>query len=152
MEDVIDDLRMTAVEQNRSLFTLCEHLHVSAVVTDPELLHVLQHFNVDLERTAIGTLHYASICDIDKTSGIHMVYEGSKGTVTAIYLPSKNIENLQTISRDQYQGIIFPYQQGVMAIIGLQGEDLSQQKEQIQEALLWKTPGGSTQEASTVRS
>ncbi len=28
-------------------------------------------------------------------------------------------------------------------------EDLSQQKEQIQEALLWNTPGGNTQEAST---
>ena len=127
-------------------------LHVNTVVSDAELLHVLQHFNVDLNRTSIGTLHYASICDIDKTSGIHMVYEGSNGAVTVIYLPGKDVDSLQTISRDQYQGIIFPYQQGVMAIIGLQGEDLSQQKEQIQEALLWNTPGDSTQEASTVRS
>lgn len=39
-----------------------------------------------------------------------------------------------------------------MAIIGLQGEDLSQQKAQIQDALLWNTPGGSSQEASTVHS
>jgi hypothetical protein len=81
-----------------------------------------------------------------------MVYEGSKGAVTVIYLPGKDVDSLQTISRDQYQGILFPYQQGVMAIIGLQGEDLSQQKAQIQDALLWNTPGGSSQEASTVHS
>lgn len=124
-------------------------LHVRTVVTDAELLHVLDHFNVDIERTALGTLHFADVCHIDKTEGIHVVYDGASGPVTVIYLPGKEIKRLQAISRDQFQGIIFPYQQGVMAIIGLMGEDVLQQKKKVEKALLWKAADSGMQKAST---
>ncbi len=124
-------------------------LHVRTVVTDAELLHVLDHFNVDIERSSIGTLHFADVCHIDKTDGIHVVYDGANGPVTAIYLPGKEVKRLQAISRDQFQGIIFPYHEGVMAIIGLMGEDVLQQKDRVEKALLWKTAGGDIHKAST---
>ena len=124
-------------------------LHVRTVVTDAELLHVLDHFNVDIERSSIGTLHFADVCHIDKTDGIHVVYDGASGPVTAIYLPGKEIKRLQAISRDQFQGIIFPYHEGVMAIIGLMGEDVLQQKEKVEKALLWKTADNNIKKAST---
>lgn len=112
-------------------------LHVSTVVSDAELEHVLEHFSVGIERSSIGTLHFADVCDIDKTKGIHFVYDGTSGPVTVIYLPGREVKRLQAISRDQYQGVIFPYQQGVMAVIGLMGEDVMKQKAQVQKALLW---------------
>lgn len=124
-------------------------LHVRTVVTDAELLHVLQHFNVGMERSSVGTLHFAHVCQIDKTDGMHLVYDGANGPVTAIYLPGKEVKRLQAISRDQFQGIIFPHHEGVMAIIGLVGEDVLKQKERIEKALLWKTTGGSMQKASS---
>ena len=124
-------------------------LHVRTVVTDAELLHVLDHFNVDIERSSIGALHFADVCNIDKTDGIHVVYDGASGPVTVIYLPGKEVKRLQAISRDQYQGIIFPYHEGVMAIIGLMGEDVLQHKEKVKKALLWKAADGGTQKAST---
>lgn len=124
-------------------------LHVRTVVADAELLHVLQHFNVGIERSSIGTLHYADVCDIDKTKGMHFVYDGASGPVTVIYLPGKDVKRLQAISRDQYQGVIFPYQQGVMAIIGLMGEDVLQQKKKVQKALLWKSSDNGTEKAAT---
>ena len=124
-------------------------LHVRTVVTDAELLHVLDHFNVDIERSSIGTLHFADVCHIDKTDGIHVVYDGASGPVTAIYLPGKEVKRLQAISRDQFQGIIFPYHEGVMAIIGLMGEDVLQQKEKVEKALQWKTADNNIKKAST---
>ena len=124
-------------------------LHVRTAVTDAELGHVLDHFDVDIERTSIGTLHFADVCHIDKTDGIHVVYDGANGPVTAIYLPGKEVKRLQAISRDQFQGIIFPYHEGVMAIIGLMGEDVLQQKDKVEKALLWKTAGGDIHKAST---
>lgn len=124
-------------------------LHVNTVVTNAELLHVLQHFNVGIERSSIGPLHFADICDIDKTQGMHFVYEGASGPVTVIYLPGKDVKRLQAISRDQYQGVIFPYQQGVMAIIGLMGEDLMLQKTNVQKALLWDKADSNIRKSST---
>ncbi len=124
-------------------------LHVRTVVTDAELLHLLDHFNVDIERSSIGTLHFADVCHIDKTDGIHVVYDGASGPVTAIYLPGKEVKRLQAISRDQFQGIIFPYHEGVMAIIGLMGEDVLQQKDKVEKALSWKTADSNTQKTST---
>ncbi len=124
-------------------------LHDRTVVTDAELSHILDHFDVEIERTSIGTLHFADICHIDKTDGIHVVYEGDSGPVTAIYLPGKEVKRLQAISRDQFQGIIFPYQEGAMAIIGLMGEDVLKQKEKVEKALLWKTADDNIQKAST---
>jgi hypothetical protein len=123
-------------------------LHDRTVVTDAELSHILDHFDVEIERTSIGTLHFADICHIDKTDGIHVVYEGAKGPVTAIYLPGKEVKRLQAISRDQFQGIIFPYQEGAMAIIGLMGEDVLKQKENVEKALLWKTADDKMQKTS----
>ena len=76
-------------------------LHDRTVVTDAELSHILDHFDVEIERNSIGTLHFADVCHIDKTDGIHVVYEGAKGPVTAIYLPGKEVKRLQAISRDQ---------------------------------------------------
>ncbi|MEA3303534.1 MAG: DUF3379 family protein [Pseudomonadota bacterium] len=124
-------------------------LHDRTVVTDAELSHILDHFDVEIERDSIGTLHFADICHIDKTDGIHVVYEGAKGPVTAIYLPGKKVKRLQAISRDQFQGIIFPYQEGAMAIIGLMGEDVLKQKVNVEKALLWKTADRNIQKAST---
>ncbi len=123
-------------------------LHDRTVVTDAELSHILNHFDVEIERTSIGTLHFADVCHIDKTDGIHVVYEGAKGPVTAIYLPGKEVKRLQAISRDQFQGIIFPYQEGAMAIIGLMGEDVLKQKENVEKALLWKTADDKMQKTS----
>lgn len=124
-------------------------LHVRTAVTDAELSHVLDHFDVDIERSAIGTLHFADVCHIDKTAGIHVVYDGAVGPVTAIYLPGKEVKRLQAISRDQFQGIIFPYQEGAMAIIGLMGEDVLKQKENVQKSFLWKTADNKIQKTST---
>ena len=124
-------------------------LHDRTVVTDAELSHILDHFDVEIERTSIGTLHFADVCHIDKTEGIHVVYEGNSGPVTAIYLPGKEVKRLQAISRDQFQGIIFPYQEGAMAIIGLMGEDVLKQKENIEKALLWKTADDKVQKTVT---
>jgi hypothetical protein len=124
-------------------------LHVRTVVTAAELSHVLNHFDVNIERSSIGTLHFADVCHIDKTDGIHVVYDGASGPVTVIYLPGKKIKRLQAISRDQFQGIIFPYHEGVMAIIGLMGEDVLRQKEKIDKALLWKTADNDIQKALT---
>jgi hypothetical protein len=124
-------------------------LHVRTAVTDAELTHVLEHFDVGIERSSIGELHFADVCHIDKTAGIHMVYEGVRGPVTAIYLPGKDVRRLQAISRDEFQGVIFPYHEGVMAIIGLMGEDVLQQKEKIEKALLWKTADNDIKKAST---
>ncbi len=124
-------------------------LHVRTTVTDAELSHVLDHFDVDIERSSIGTLHFADVCHIDKTDGIHVVYDGANGPVTAIYLPGKEVKRLQAISRDQFQGIIFPYHEGVMAIIGLMGEDVLQQKDKVEKALSWKMADSNIQKTST---
>ena len=124
-------------------------LHVRTAVTDAELTHVLEHFDIGIERSSIGDLHFADVCHIDKTAGMHMVYDGVRGPVTVIYLPGKDVKRLQAISRDQYQGIIFPYHEGVMAIIGLMGEDVLKQKDKVEKALLWKTTGDTIHKAST---
>ena len=113
-------------------------LHVRTVVSDAQLLHVLEHFDIEVQRSSVGTLHFAELCEIDKTTGMHLVYDGASGPVTVIYLPGKRVKRLQAIARDQFQGVVFPYQAGVMAIIGLMGEDLLLQKQRVQKAILWR--------------
>ena len=113
-------------------------LHVRTVVSDAQLLHVLEHFNIEVQRSSLGTLHFAELCEIDKTTGMHFVYDGASGPVTVIYLPGKKVKRLQAIARDQFQGVVFPYHTGVMAVIGLMGEDLLMQKERVQKAILWQ--------------
>lgn len=121
-------------------------LHVRTVVSDAQLLHVLEHFNIEVQRSSLGTLHFAELCEIDKTTGMHFVYDGASGPVTVIYLPGKKVKRLQAIARDQFQGVVFPYHTGVMAVIGLMGEDLLMQKERVQKAILWQHAAANEQQ------
>jgi hypothetical protein len=130
------------------LYDDIDALHVRTVVSDAQLLHVLEQFNVEIQRASLGTLHFAELCEIDETTGMHFVYDGASGPVTVIYLPGKRVKRLQAIAREQFQGVVFPYHAGVMAIIGLMGEDLLLQKERVQKAISWRNAAANQQQNS----
>jgi hypothetical protein len=108
------------------------------VIPEEHVDEIVQHFGADLESSLVGIIRFIEDCRFaDHRKGIHLVYDGQSGPVTVFYIPHRQIDRMQAIGKDEFQGIIFPHHEGSMAIVGLIGEDLKSQKSKVEAAFDW---------------
>lgn len=85
----------------------------------------------------IGKVNYLGSCNIANKKGVHMVLAGKKGPVTVMMLPNINIENIQSISDDRFNGSIIPVTKGSMVIVGEKGESLEEIRHKLVNNISW---------------
>ena len=62
--------------------------------------------------------------------------------MTVFYIPHRQIDRMQAIGKEEFQGIIFPHHDGTMAIVGVIGEDINSQKSKVEAAFNWDQASG----------
>lgn len=70
---------------------------------------------------SVGTVRFASICEIGNADGVHLVVNGNKGSL----LPHKSVSRRVAVHNDRFDGIIVPRTVGSKAIVGKRGEALN---------------------------
>jgi len=121
------------------LYDDMEAMHSRTVVSSQQLEKIGRFFNAEIKAGALGIIHFADACDIDKHKGLHIVYDGVSGPVTVFYVPGAEVERLRAIGKNEFHGMIFPYPDGTVAVFGLMGEDLMDHKQRIEKGLIIQT-------------
>ena len=120
---------------------------VLAHVND-ELHHLKEFKKVDQNKlnNMLGTLDlvaskapaqmtYAGTCNIRKHKGAHFVVKGKQGKVTVLLMPGEQVSKAKVVSDKRFNGMIYPTQYGSMAVIGEQGENLEQVRNEFQSVM-----------------
>ena len=115
-----------------------EVMYSRDVIKDEHVDEIVQLFGADMESSLVGIIRFIEDCRFsDHRKGIHLVYDGQSGPVTVFYIPHRKIDRMQAIGKNEFQGIIFPHHEGTMAIVGLIGEDLKNQRSRVEAAFNW---------------
>jgi hypothetical protein len=113
------------------------------VIREEQVDEIVSHFGADLESSLVGIIRFIEDCRFaDQRKGIHLVYDGQSGPVTVFYIPHRQIDRMQAIGKEEFQGIIFPHHDGTMAIVGVIGEDINSQRSKVEAAFNWDQASG----------
>ena len=116
-----------------------EAMHSRDIIREEAVDKVMHQFGSDLDEKKIGIVRFINDCEfMDKTKGIHLVYDGANGPVTVFYLPHGELDRMKAIAKNEFQGILFPHHEGAMANVGLIGEDLNNHRNRIESAIHWQ--------------
>lgn len=117
-----------------------EALHSREVIQEADVDRVMSLFDADLRQDIVGTVRFVNDCEfMDKKKGVHLVYDGEHGPVTVFYIPHRKTDRMRAIAKNEFQGILFPHNEGSMAIIGLMGEDMMSQRKRVESAIQWSS-------------
>lgn len=84
---------------------------------------VAQKLNTRVD-DSLGSISFASICDVGDSKGVHLVTHGNKGPITVLVMPDRSVNARVAIHDDRYDGVIVPRAGGSIAIVGRRGESL----------------------------
>lgn len=85
----------------------------------------------------LGTVRHASVCQMRRYPGSHLVLAGTQGPVTVLIMPQERVSEPMTITDDRFAGRIVPTVNGSMAIVGEQGEALDEIETRLRSSLVF---------------
>ncbi len=113
-----------------------------------ELHHLSDRHNVDMERlnkllqphgAQVAGLnrpvHYAGACPMRRHDGAHLVVGGSNGPVTILIMPGEYVEKRSSLKDERFQGVIIPTENGSMAIVGEDPQQVEEVEQELQRSL-----------------
>jgi hypothetical protein len=83
----------------------------------------------------IGEVRYAGLCPMREHEGAHIILAGQKGPVTVFLMPQERIASAREVADERFSGRIVPVPNGSMAIVGEQGESLTEIEQRLRGAL-----------------
>lgn len=118
------------------------------VHVEDEQRHMLAHDNVSMEAVnqgmqkygarlvqAVGTVNFAMSCPMRKKRGFHMVLQGDHGPVTVLMMPGDFIAQRKTVADQRFRGVVMPTQNGSMAIVAENAQDLASMEQRLHSAI-----------------
>lgn len=111
---------------------------VSGILTETGL--TADNDNPSRNGTSLRTasLKFARHCNLGEAGrGAHIVLDGEQGPVSVILSTNKPVERAFTIDDERFHGRIIPTEYGNMAIIGEQGEALSDYETMVADNIEW---------------
>ena len=100
-----------------------EALAMHGPVAADKLAAVLRVLGVQLNDMP-GEVRYASVCDIRRRLGAHLVLAGAHGPITVLLMPEAHMPQRITIGDAGLEGAVVPVDGGSLAIVGNRGEPL----------------------------
>jgi hypothetical protein len=76
-------------------------------------------------------LRYAGRCTIAASNGAHLVLDGERGPVTALFMPERRIAAPSRLEDDRFEALLVPTAHGALALIGEAREPLADMAERI---------------------
>lgn len=86
-------------------------------------------------KSAPTQLTYAGTCNTRKHKGSHFLVKGKQGKVTVLIMPGEHISKTKVVAGKRFSGMNYPTAYGSMAVIGEQGEDLDQLRNEFKSLL-----------------
>ena len=96
----------------------------------------LKEFGMSLAQP-IGNVMFVKLCPVGNSQGLHLVVQGKQGPVTFLFLPKEIIAASVSFSKGRFVGYIKPSGSGIVAVVGEQGETLSETDALVQSSLNW---------------
>lgn len=107
-------------------------------VSDARLARVLPANVSTLDHSA-GLITYAQSCIINGNNVPHLVIQGLRGPITILLMPQEKVSGRQSITGKSVNGVIWPFGDGSIAIVGEGGEPLEQIEEKVRNSVTWST-------------
>lgn len=107
-------------------------------VSDEQLTSVVTEHAARLDHGA-GLITYAQSCQINGRDVPHLVIQGEYGPVTILLMPYEQIQEAETLSGKNINGIILPVGNGSIAIVGPREERLERIQKRVIESVSWST-------------
>lgn len=115
---------------------------------EDEQRHMQAHDNVNFDtvnqrmrkygmqlKKPVATVNFAMSCPMRHTRGFHMVFQGDHGPVTVLVMPGDFIAQRKQVADQRFQGVVMPTQNGSMAIVAENAQDLASMEQRLQGAL-----------------
>lgn len=120
-----------------------DYEQASRVVTDvavPEqtLDSVVSKDVAQMDR-GIGLITYAHSCVINGNTIPHLVVQGQNGPVTLLLLPDEKIDAAITLHGENISGVILPMNDGSIAIVGSNNDDVTEIGDRVIDSVKWST-------------
>jgi len=112
------------------------YLYVDHDVQRGQLGQLFAQFGARLDYD-FGRVSYAGRCNIRKQPGIHLVVPGQQGAITVLFMPDEHLTAPTPIRSDRFTGIMVPTDFGSVAVVGEQGEPVSDVAERMQHLVAW---------------
>jgi len=112
---------------NDELHHLEDHKNLSI----QQLNSVLEEHGNKIQALPGRIINYAGACPIGKNQGAHVIVDSASGPMTILFMPGEFVGQRSHVSDERFHGVIIPTEQGSMAIVG---ED-PQQIEQLEREL-----------------
>ncbi|MBI3560207.1 MAG: DUF3379 family protein [Gammaproteobacteria bacterium] len=109
------------------------HLHAHDNVSLEKVNHQLQKYGAHLV-AAVATINFASPCAMRRAAGFHLVFQGEHGPVTVLIMPGDPIDRRQIIADQHYRGVVVPIQNGSLAIVAQNSQDLAMIEQRLHKA------------------
>ncbi len=94
--------------------------------------------SADGDRLETADIKFAQHCDLGESGrGVHIVMEGEHGPVSVILTRGDPVEQAMTIDDERFHGRITPTGTGNMAVVGEQGEQLSEYATLVADHIEW---------------
>ena len=123
-----DSLEQVVLQHvNDELHHLNDHKNLSI----EQLNSVLEGHASKIQALPGRTINYAGACPIRKNQGAHVIVDSDTGPITILFMTGEFVRGRSQLNDARFQGVIIPTEQGSMAIIG---ED-PQQIEQLEREL-----------------
>ncbi len=107
-------------------------------ITDDRLNSVVPGHVANMDHSA-GLITYAQSCEIGGHEVPHLVIQGERGPVTILLMPEEMVDNPQSLSGDNINGVILPVGKGSIAILGDSDERLEKIEAQVLKSVSWST-------------
>ena len=107
-------------------------------VSDDRLARVVPASVATLDHSA-GLIPYAQSCIVNGETVPHLVIQGEHGPVTILLMPNQKVSKAQNIKGNSITGVILPFGNGSIAIVGEDDEDLERIERKMKDSLTFST-------------
>jgi hypothetical protein len=116
-----------------------EHLMASGSLSRASLRRIFRALGASVHPD-LGPVSFAGHCVIGEREGIHLVLNGERGAVTALFLPGRQTTEQRRVSGGGFVGTLVPVAVGVLAVVGQPGEPLEPIVRRLLVAVRWNEP------------
>lgn len=110
-----------------------EQLKNKMVLSQTELGHYFSSYDSDY-LSALKTVTYIEECWMRTGYGLHLIFQGEQGPVTFLLMPNEPVDQAMEVVSESFQGRVYPFGSGSMAIVGYPGESVERVAEMLRMA------------------
>jgi hypothetical protein len=113
--------------------------HLGTPLPSELITPVLHQVGLEMEKPPARRFRSVTACDVRDKQAVHLVMDGARGPINVYVMPNEGaIASELSAVGENWRGLVFPVQQGSMAVIGHPQEDLQTYAREVRGAFRWR--------------